>query len=76
MRDQDKGVVRSFFSQPTLEPSITPGNVEAVTAALGRLGVDLASPITSQVIDNYFRTTGRRHKGEFALELVPHSESS
>lgn len=69
MSDQDEGVVRSFFSQPTLEPSVTPGNIEAVTAALGNLGVDLGAPITSQAIDDYFRNTGRRRKGEFALEL-------
>lgn len=66
---QDQSVVRGFYSAPTLEPSITPGNEEAVTAALSRLGIELQPPITSQLIDDYLQTTGRRRKGEFALEL-------
>ena len=36
---------------------------------VSRLGVELQPPITSQLIDDFFQTTGRRRKGEFALEL-------
>src|SRR5205823_3790804 len=38
---RDPDVVRGFYSAPTLEPSLIPGNVEAATAALSALGVSL-----------------------------------
>lgn len=66
---RDPRIVQGFFSAPTLEPSITPGNEEAVTTALGALGIDVPPAITADAIDDIFRNTGSRRKGEFALEL-------
>lgn len=65
----DPAVVRGFYSAPTLEPSITPGNETAVAAALGALGIDVRTIVTAEVVDDIFRNGGRRRKGEFALEL-------
>ncbi|MBA0124498.1 AAA family ATPase [Haloechinothrix sp. YIM 98757] len=65
----DAAVVRGFFSKPTLEPSITPGNEEAVTAALKSIGISAPSEVTDEVVDSIFQNSGRNRKGEFALEL-------
>jgi len=69
LTDRDPRIVQGFFSPPTLEPSITPGNEEAVTAALGALGIEVPSAINAEGVDEIFRNTGSRRKGEFALEL-------
>ncbi len=69
LADRDPNVVRGFFSAPTLEPSVTPGNVAAVTAALNALGVSTPASVNADVVDELFRTAARRRKGEFALEL-------
>lgn len=66
---RDPHVVRGFYSAPTLEPSLIPGNVEAATAALATL--DLSLPmVTPDEVDALFQGTGRRRKGEFALALA------
>lgn len=65
----DQRVVRGFYSAPTLEPSLTPGNVEAVTAALEALGIDVPTTVSAEAIDEIFQNAGHRRKGEFALEL-------
>ena len=60
--------MRGFFSAPTLEPAITPGNVEAVRAALTALGLESSTTLTAEAVDEIFRNAGRRRKGEFALD--------
>jgi putative ATP-dependent endonuclease of the OLD family len=62
-------IVRCFFSAPTLEPAVTPGNVEAVKAVLAGLGLESPINLTTEAVDDIFRNAGQRRKGEFALEL-------
>lgn len=69
LSDRDPSIVQGFYSAPTLEPSITPGNVEAVTAALSALGITVPTTVTSDAIDEIFQNVGRRRKGEYSLEL-------
>lgn len=66
---RDPSIVQGFFCAPTLEPSITPGNMGAVTAALSVLGLDVPLAVTTDAVDEIFRSTGAHRKGEFALEL-------
>ncbi len=47
LEDHDAGVVRVFFSEPTLEPAVTPGNEQLVIAALKAM--DLEAPANSTV---------------------------
>jgi putative ATP-dependent endonuclease of OLD family len=69
LRNQDPQLVRGFFSAPTLEPSITLGNEDAITAALDRIGIDLPAAVSANMVDEVFQDSGRKRKGEFALEL-------
>lgn len=69
LEEQDPDLVRGFFSVPTLEPSITLGNEEAVATTLERMGIQLPESISADWVDEVFRQSGRRRKGEFALEL-------
>lgn len=62
--------VKAFVSHPTLEPSLVPGNEEAVATALEVMGMTVDS-ITPTAIDDAFRNDpGRRRKAEFALEFA------
>jgi putative ATP-dependent endonuclease of the OLD family len=66
---RDPNVFGAFYSAPTLEPSLIPGNVEAATAALAALDLSLDN-VTPDEVDTFFRGTGSRRKGEFALALA------
>jgi len=59
-----------FISAPTLEPSLVQGNEGLVTATLGGIGVPAPDEITPTSIDALFRTTAKKRKAEFALELA------
>lgn len=63
-------IVRMFISAPTLEPSLVQGNEGLVTATLGGIGVPAPDEITPTSIDALFRTTAKKRKAEFALELA------
>ena len=64
-------VVRAFVSHPTLEPALVESNEEAVVAALAAMRVKSDRPVTAELIDTWFqRDTGRKRKGEFALEVA------
>ena len=62
--------VRCFVNHPTLEPAVTPGNETLVLEALEALGLTAPTPITTEGIDDLFRTSGRGRKGEFAFSLA------
>jgi putative ATP-dependent endonuclease of OLD family len=66
----DENRVRGFFSSPTLEPAVTAGNEAAVESALTALGHAPPDTISPEVIDDLFKTSLQRRKGEFALHLA------
>ncbi|GAA4968873.1 hypothetical protein GCM10023225_09010 [Kineococcus glutinatus] len=82
--DHDPEVVRVFFSHPTLEPAVTPGNEALVQAALDAINLEVEGPITAQRVRDAFRSArvatkerpalaagpGARKKGEFALAFA------
>jgi putative ATP-dependent endonuclease of OLD family len=57
-------------SHPTLEPTLVPGNEEAVTAALESMGIALGHVNAATVDDTFSTDPNKRRKGEFALELA------
>lgn len=62
---------RWFWSKPTLEPTLVPGNETLVTDAMERIGKDLGEAPTQVNVDEFFRDkSNRRLKGEFAFELA------
>lgn len=61
--------VKAFVSDPTLEPSLVPGNEAAVEAALTAMGITLDT-VDSATVDATFHDTHRARKGEFALEFA------
>ncbi len=63
-------IVRAFQSHPTLEPSLTEGNEDAVTAALNALGIPVPTSVDPAAVDTLFNDTHRKRKAEFALELA------
>jgi len=84
LADHDETVVRIFHSRPTLEPSVTPGNEDLLTAALAEIGLDAPEPINAVTIGELFQGgraktnehesipagRGANRKGEFALALA------
>jgi len=80
----DRDVVRIFFSHPTLEPAVTPGNEGLVRAALDAIDVEPPTPLTSEAVRDLFRSARKpsaerpalsagsatRRKGEFALAFA------
>jgi putative ATP-dependent endonuclease of OLD family len=62
--------LEAFVSHPTLEPTLVPGNEEAVTAALETMGIGLESVDAGTVDATFASDTYRRRKAEFALELA------
>jgi putative ATP-dependent endonuclease of OLD family len=66
----DANTVRCFLNHPTLEPAVTPGNESLVLKAIETLGLAVPVPVTSEGVDELFRTTGRGRKGEFAFALA------
>ncbi|MEU8901409.1 AAA family ATPase [Nocardia sp. NPDC048505] len=70
IRHSDPSLLRAFYNDPTLEPAVTPGNVEAIRAALGQIPATAPTSITPSSIDNLFAGTAKRYKAEFALELA------
>jgi putative ATP-dependent endonuclease of OLD family len=66
----DPNVARFFWSRPTLEPSLITGNESFVEEALANLNLSLPSSPTPELIDQLFRGTAKRRKGEFALEVA------
>lgn len=62
---------RFFWSQPTLEPTLVPGNEVAIETALTRVGITPSmSPVTAAVVDADFAGAQRRKKGSFAIALA------
>lgn len=62
---------RFFWSRPTLEPTLVPGNEAAIAAALANIGVTPSStPLTASVLDTDFAGTQRKRKGDFAIALA------
>jgi putative ATP-dependent endonuclease of OLD family len=79
LADHDEERVQFFMSHPTLEPAVTPGNEEVVSAALTDIGVSPPVPVNVETILALFRRAtangmpagpAARHKGEFALALA------
>jgi putative ATP-dependent endonuclease of OLD family len=53
--DHDADVVRIFFSEPTLEPAVTPGNEQLVTAALEAMDLEVSGELDSESVRQFFR---------------------
>jgi putative ATP-dependent endonuclease of OLD family len=86
LADHDNTVVGFFPNHPTLEPAVTPGNEDAMLAALTSIELTPPSPITSESIHELFRSAkkasekkgtpavpagpGASKKGEFAMALA------
>ncbi len=81
--DHAADVVLIEHSHPTLEPQLTPGNEELVTATLEDLGIDPPAAVTAESVHELFRSsrtlpdgsiepagTAARRKGEFAIALA------
>jgi putative ATP-dependent endonuclease of OLD family len=65
----DAESARFFWSRPTLEPSILPGNEAFFRRALERLKQDVPDPLNAGEIDGLFKSN-RSLKGRFALALA------
>jgi len=65
----DESIVGAFFSDPTLEPAIVPGNETLVATALARAGL-AAESLDKDELDRIFREEGSGSKAEFAIELA------
>lgn len=72
----DPDSARFFWSQPTLEPSLVPGNELVVAQALSDVGLAQTGGATSALVDEIFSGSGRRKKGEFAIALASAFESN
>lgn len=69
--------VQFFWSAPTLEPTLVPGNEELVKHALKGCGKDLGSTPTARNVDDFFREKKNKPlKGEFAFELAAQIEDN
>lgn len=66
----DPSTVQVFYSNPTLEPSVTLGNEGGITAALNAMSITPPDVVTPEAIDALFRGTYQRRKSEFALALA------
>jgi putative ATP-dependent endonuclease of OLD family len=66
---KDPATVQGFTSHPTLEPSITVGNEQAIADTLTAMGVPVPAPLTAEATDELFREAHRRRKAEFAYNL-------
>lgn len=65
----DPASARFFWSRPTLEPSLLPGNETFFRRALQRLKQDVPDPLDADEIDLLFKSN-RSLKGRFALTLA------
>lgn len=65
----DAESARFFWSRPTLEPSLLPGNEPLFRRALERLKQDVPDPLSAGEIDGLFKSN-RSLKGRFALALA------
>ena len=86
LASHDDTIVGFFPNHPTLEPAVTPGNEDAMLAALDSIELDAPSSITSESIHELFRSAkkanekkgtpavpagaGASKKGEFAMALA------
>jgi len=86
LTDHDDQIVGFFPNHPTLEPAITPGNEDAVAAALAAIQLAHPASITRETIHELFRSAkkanekkgtpavpagrGAGKKGEFAMALA------
>ena len=60
LTDHDETVVQIFFSEPTLEPAVTPGNEVLVEAALKEMEVEVEPGFDAAWIRTLFRGATRR----------------
>ena len=68
--DFDPEVVGAFFSSPTLEPSLVPGNESLVAGVLDELSIARTGEVTASKVDQIFQNEGRARKAEFAIALA------
>lgn len=73
LADHDDTIVGFFPSHPTLEPAVTPGNEDAMLAALNSIELDAPSSITSEAIHELFRSAKKANekKGTAAIPVGP-----
>ena len=65
----DATSARFFWSRPTLEPSLVPGNEKLIEQAFDLCNIDKPDKCTVDTVDRVFAGAPRR-KGEFALTLA------
>lgn len=68
-KNLDADSARFFWSRPTLEPSLLPGNEKFYRRALERLKQEVPAPLDADAIDSMF-SSKRSLKGRFALILA------
>jgi putative ATP-dependent endonuclease of OLD family len=68
--DLSANAARFFWSRPTLEPSLAPGNEALVDEALATISLAHTTPVSAGSIDDLFQGTGKPKKGEFAIALA------
>lgn len=69
--------VKVFWSLPTLEPTLVPGNEALVQEALDAVGKNVIGALSAGSVDTLFQTdSGKKAKGEFAFELAAQVESN
>lgn len=75
--DFDHDYVRCFLSDPTLEPSLVPENLDLVSNALDAIGANLGA-VTKKSVTEYFgkQGSGRSKKAEFAEAIVDEIEQN
>lgn len=67
--DLDAESARFFWSRPTLEPALLPGNEEFFRRALTGLNKEVPNPLSADEIDALFKSS-QSLKGRFALVLA------
>lgn len=71
INDFNPDVFRAFHSEPTLEPTLVPGNEHLVESALADVGLAVPTEgVTAATIDTLFRTTASERKAEVALAVA------
>lgn len=68
--NHDAGTLQIFFSHPTLEPTLVPGNHDLLAEALQLVAIAV-DEVTAATVDEAFRSdTHRKKKAQFAYELA------
>jgi putative ATP-dependent endonuclease of OLD family len=73
--DHDEDVVRVFFSEPTLEPAVTPGNEQLVIAALEAMDIEAPGDLNAEWVHQFFRSRRAEREARPATDSRPAVEA-